>query len=259
MEEITLDGVVWLSTRRAAELTGYTSDYVGQLARGGKVLARLVGRNWYVGRDAILAQKFGPYAAAVATSEPPRPASGAEEALPPAPSQEVATSVVVAAPMPAKSHEETLKEIQDAWETWFTVRPSAPPVSVRAAEVGGEDRRTEESQAPAREAVSAPLAPGEERVSINLLRSENDAAEEQLVGQAMQHESDQERTNEREPLFPLALAGAGRGLLVGVSVALLIIAVTYVSSNAPITAGVEGAASVMNAVRDFLAQTRYVD
>lgn len=59
MEELIFDGKVYLSTKRAGEITGYAKDYVGQLARGGKVDARLVGRNWYVHKESVLAHKKG--------------------------------------------------------------------------------------------------------------------------------------------------------------------------------------------------------
>jgi hypothetical protein len=48
MDELTLDDKAYLSSKRAAQVTGYAKDYVGQLCREGRVEARLVGRNWYV-------------------------------------------------------------------------------------------------------------------------------------------------------------------------------------------------------------------
>jgi hypothetical protein len=47
MESILIDGREYISTKRATELTKYSKDYVGQLCRSKKVLARRVGRNWY--------------------------------------------------------------------------------------------------------------------------------------------------------------------------------------------------------------------
>lgn len=54
---VTLDGRNYLSASRAAEKTGYHPDYVGQLAREGKVLSRQIGTRWYVDRDEILEHK----------------------------------------------------------------------------------------------------------------------------------------------------------------------------------------------------------
>lgn len=53
MDELDLQGKKYISSKRAAEVTGYAKDYVGQLARGGKVPATRVGRAWYVELNAI--------------------------------------------------------------------------------------------------------------------------------------------------------------------------------------------------------------
>ena len=54
---ISFDGQDYVSTSRAARITGYHPDYVGQLARSGKVLSRQIGNRWYVDRDQIIAHK----------------------------------------------------------------------------------------------------------------------------------------------------------------------------------------------------------
>ncbi|VAW32769.1 hypothetical protein MNBD_CPR01-583 [hydrothermal vent metagenome] len=59
MDEITFDGEKYLSSKRAAKVTGYAKDYVGQLCREGRVTARLVGRNWYVLEESIKRHRFG--------------------------------------------------------------------------------------------------------------------------------------------------------------------------------------------------------
>lgn len=45
---------VFISTKEAAELTGYTSDYIGQLARGKKIPSKMVGRARLVGQTSLL-------------------------------------------------------------------------------------------------------------------------------------------------------------------------------------------------------------
>src|SRR3989338_1556324 len=45
---IVLDGKKYISAKNAADLVGYTSDYVGQLCRGKQIEGRRMGRNWYV-------------------------------------------------------------------------------------------------------------------------------------------------------------------------------------------------------------------
>jgi hypothetical protein len=54
---VFFDGKEYLSAARAAEQTGYTQDYVGQLARSGTILSRQVGNRWYVERGSILGHK----------------------------------------------------------------------------------------------------------------------------------------------------------------------------------------------------------
>jgi hypothetical protein len=54
---VSFDGRDYVSTQRAAEITGYHADYVGQLARTGKVLSRQVGSRWFVDREAVVEHK----------------------------------------------------------------------------------------------------------------------------------------------------------------------------------------------------------
>ena len=58
MDELTLNGEKYISSKRAAKITGYTKDYVGQLCREGKIIAQLVGRNWYVSEASIHKHRF---------------------------------------------------------------------------------------------------------------------------------------------------------------------------------------------------------
>lgn len=53
MDEIEIGGDIYISSKRAAELTGYAKDYIGQLARSNKIKATRVGRAWYVSKNAI--------------------------------------------------------------------------------------------------------------------------------------------------------------------------------------------------------------
>jgi len=47
-DSLAIDGKIYLSSKRAAEIAGYSKDYVGQLCRSGKLVCRTVGRLWYV-------------------------------------------------------------------------------------------------------------------------------------------------------------------------------------------------------------------
>lgn len=55
MDELIFSGKKYISSKRAAQITGYAKDYVGQLARAGKVPGTRVGRAWYVDEEALLA------------------------------------------------------------------------------------------------------------------------------------------------------------------------------------------------------------
>ncbi len=48
MDELVVAQHKYISAKRAAELTGYARDYIGQLVRKGKLRAERVGRAWFV-------------------------------------------------------------------------------------------------------------------------------------------------------------------------------------------------------------------
>ncbi|MCR4325220.1 MAG: hypothetical protein NUV59_00220 [Patescibacteria group bacterium] len=54
---VSFDGRDYVSASRAARITSYNQDYIGQLARSGTVLARQIGNRWYVDRESLLAHK----------------------------------------------------------------------------------------------------------------------------------------------------------------------------------------------------------
>ncbi len=83
---VSFDGKDYISAARAAEITGYAQDYVGQLAREGTVLARQVGSRWYVSREDLVKHKEekdsllgAVQAAAVGLSRPNKPIKVVEE------------------------------------------------------------------------------------------------------------------------------------------------------------------------------------
>ena len=52
-EPLNLKGKKFISAKRAAEISGYASDYIGQLSRMGKIEARMVGRTWFVSEESL--------------------------------------------------------------------------------------------------------------------------------------------------------------------------------------------------------------
>ena len=55
MDELTVNQTKYISSKRAAEMSGYAKDYIGQMVRLGKLDAKRVGRAWYVNEDQIKA------------------------------------------------------------------------------------------------------------------------------------------------------------------------------------------------------------
>ncbi len=53
----TKDGVEYISSAEASDITGYSQDYVGQLARSGSIPAEKVGRKWFVSKEKLLNHK----------------------------------------------------------------------------------------------------------------------------------------------------------------------------------------------------------
>jgi hypothetical protein len=54
MDELTDKGIKYISSKRAASISGYAKDYIGQLIRSGKLKATRVGRNWFVEEKSLL-------------------------------------------------------------------------------------------------------------------------------------------------------------------------------------------------------------
>jgi len=56
-QEINVDGASLISSRRASNLSGYSQDYIGQLARRGEIKAERIGGLWYVDFDSLEGHK----------------------------------------------------------------------------------------------------------------------------------------------------------------------------------------------------------
>jgi hypothetical protein len=54
---LTIEGKEYVSAGRAAKLANYAQDYVGQLARAGKIPSKQIGNRWYVEKEALLSHK----------------------------------------------------------------------------------------------------------------------------------------------------------------------------------------------------------
>jgi hypothetical protein len=54
---VSFDGMEYVSAAKAAKLTSYNQDYIGQLARSGKILSRQVGNRWYIDKRGLQEHK----------------------------------------------------------------------------------------------------------------------------------------------------------------------------------------------------------
>lgn len=55
--DLYFEGKKFISSSRAAKISGYVNDYIGQLCRDGKLEARMVGRSWYVCLESLIEHK----------------------------------------------------------------------------------------------------------------------------------------------------------------------------------------------------------
>ena len=56
-KSLYIKGRKYISARRAADITGYAGDYIGQLCRAGKLDCKMVGRSWFVTEESLLAHR----------------------------------------------------------------------------------------------------------------------------------------------------------------------------------------------------------
>lgn len=72
MEVVSIDGVEYQKASQVAKQFKYTSDYVGQLCRGKKIDAKLIGRTWYVNPLSLKTHKKGLYTKDAANEKTPK-------------------------------------------------------------------------------------------------------------------------------------------------------------------------------------------
>ncbi len=175
MNELTIDGQTYISSKRAAEITGYAKDYVGQLCREGRIEARLVGRNWYVLEKSVREHRFGKEEEAVVAEEVAEPVNedkfaetpavewggsrykAEEPDLIPILNDRIAAVDVDVAPqhVPKSS---VVTDMQTAWLEWFSKKEqNAPRAEIEIEELVQITEVAEDD-----EPVSAQEAIGEE-------------------------------------------------------------------------------------------------
>lgn len=128
MDEILIEEKRYISSRRAAKVTGYAKDYIGQLCREGRVPARLVGRNWYVLETAIHDHRFGQQDHAPTGGVETEPVAQASQSTWESPRYEASPAEVLpsinraeqdAGTPPTNEQHEAPQHLQDSWREWF--------------------------------------------------------------------------------------------------------------------------------------------
>lgn len=141
MDEIIIDQKKYVSSKRAAELTGYAKDYVGQLCREGRVPARLVGRSWYVLESAIQDHRFGAgrdfstegkeesqkkheeTQVLPSTWESPHYEAIHEDSLPQINRLRVTSTQTIEAISSESSEQDAITRMRESWRQWFATIP----------------------------------------------------------------------------------------------------------------------------------------
>ena len=139
MDEILIEEKRYISSKRAAKITGYAKDYIGQLCREGRVPARLVGRSWYVLETAIQDHRFGNQEVELPVPESPKYEASPVEILPPVSRSDEVNEETVTAPAGDGEDNEDIENsnISDSWREWFdrvsnTETQSVVPVTTQA-------------------------------------------------------------------------------------------------------------------------------
>lgn len=187
MDTLVLEGKEFISTKRAAEITGYAKDYIGQLCREGRVDSRLIGRNWYILESSIREHRYGPVAqekreeSAVAEVEPeeelyedPEPIQEMEEAKNEPVEDEVITEsaqeTVIEEP---EEDSEAIENIQRAWQSWFAnryVQETPTPLTLSKDKAAEEDTASPKETSEAREGVNMTDTEADQSQKIQISR-----------------------------------------------------------------------------------------
>ncbi|MHB1769827.1 MAG: hypothetical protein ACYCPH_01965 [Minisyncoccota bacterium] len=253
MDEILIEDRKYVSSKRAAKITGYAKDYIGQLCREGRVPARLVGRSWYVLEAAIHDHRFGAVA-----DEPAKAIKDAESPLQStwdAPRYEASSAELLPSinrlsgpEIPddqEKAADEEPQRLQDSWQAWFNrmadhtepiispipenIEPEQAPEPESEPELEQEKAESEEVNIPIH-AVYQPVfqEPLPPITKVESLRSDLRIKEEQ--------EGEQPRTRPARPIRNEAGKGSKRVVMrririFGISLAIISVLFAAIGSG----------------------------
>lgn len=132
MDTLVLEGKEFISTKRAAEITGYAKDYIGQLCREGRVASRLIGRNWYILESSIREHRYGSEVTEEAAESSDSNTATENDfneieekvSFENEPAAENIVEETVSASVAEEPQEdsEAIEEIRRAWQSWFSNR-----------------------------------------------------------------------------------------------------------------------------------------
>ncbi len=177
MDELVIGDKTYIPSRKAAEITGYAKDYVGQLCREGRVEAKLVGRSWYVLEESIREHRFGGSSDTAETAEeaPQEPQAEVVEEenetvvqeweAPKYVSEEIQEIVPIdkttyVENKPSFTSTPSVETIQSSWESWFSHNKKEEMISTHENSSFAEDTDTDTADA-------FPLEKVEENQSFN--------------------------------------------------------------------------------------------
>lgn len=224
MDELTLQGKTYVSSKRAAEITGYVKDYVGQLCREGLVEAKMVGRSWYVLESSIREHRFGKIEDKISEKTPEAIHAGTQESTlndslstweqprySPEELHELPTGMgIIEADKTNKDieisdTEKSISDMQTAWKEWFEKKHEPLLESPEVIETREEEHEAQEYEPHTHEEpeITSYSSLEEEVVSLPLNRLEmfERPAQEVVSGSAVkQSEEGNEDSAKRIPI-----------------------------------------------------------
>ncbi len=243
MDELTIEGKLYISSKRAAKVSGYAKDYIGQLCREGRVDSKLVGRSWYVYEPSIREHRFNDERSKAkkkglnedavespileSADETPlekvwESPSYTSEPFEPIPAIEEPTTAAETASDAPKN----LSEMQSAWQEWFATRKDTR-VEEKPEAVSEEQHEPAPSPVEAYSAVQTPEAVPVRMIVSDIApkRERNEAAEPIAVRHyesSRKEEAGQKRRRKASisPLVVKSLLGA----LIVFSVSVMLVA-----------------------------------
>lgn len=170
MDELIIDGKTYVSSKRAAQISGYAKDYVGQLCREGRIEARTVGRSWYVLLETLEGHRLKDAREEAPREEVPMPIEPKSDSVTdtwsspryvperlasmPSISDRPSHINKLYAPSARDMHaearvqEELVSQMQDAWKEWFDHRAAAAEAAVESSEEDREEQGSREEAVP---------------------------------------------------------------------------------------------------------------